>query len=55
MRYVDKQGDVFIWSLGQAVQGKGEVVERLRVAGKELLGWADFIVGGRKGKKVVPL
>jgi hypothetical protein len=55
VRYVDKRGDVFVWSLAQAVQGKGEVVERLRVAGKELLGWADFILGGKKVKKIVPL
>ena len=32
-------GDAFVWCLVQAVQGKGEVIKRWRVAGKELLGW----------------
>jgi hypothetical protein len=54
VRYVDKRGDVHIWSLGEAVtQGqKGEVVERLKFAAKELLNSADLVMGGRKGRKL---
>lgn len=48
VRYVDKRGDIHIWSVAEAVMGKGEVVERLKVAAKELFGWADFIGAGRK-------
>lgn len=44
VRYVDKRGDVHIWSLAEAVSHKGEVVERLKIAAKELFGWADLIV-----------
>jgi hypothetical protein len=50
VRYVDKRGDIHIWSVAEAVTGKGEVVERLKVAAKELFGWADFMVAGRKRK-----
>ena len=48
VRYVDKRGEVHIWSLAEAVvKGKGEVIERLKAAAKDLFGWAD-VVGKRR-------
>jgi len=44
VRYVDKRGDVHIWSLAEAVGHKGEVVERVKIAARELFSWADLIV-----------
>jgi hypothetical protein len=44
VRYVDKRGEIYIWSLAEAVGHKGEVVERLKIAARELFGWADLIV-----------
>jgi len=52
VRYVDKRGDVHIWSLAQAVGSKGEVVDRLKTVAKELFSWADFMETGKKGKKI---
>lgn len=54
VRYVDKRGDVHIWSLGEAVtQGiKGEVIERLKFAAKELFNSADLVTSGKKGRRV---
>ena len=52
MRYVDKRGDVHVWSLAEAMGSKSEVVERLKTAAKELFLWADLIETGKKEKKV---
>jgi len=35
---------VHIWSLAEAVGHKGEVVERLKIAARELFSWADLMV-----------
>jgi POLO box duplicated region len=53
MRYVDKCGEVYIWSLAEAVTkgSKGEVIERLRLAAKELVMWADLMASGKRGRK----
>jgi POLO box duplicated region len=51
VRYVDKRGEVHIWSLAEAVGAKGEVIERLKDAAKELFDWADLLVSGKKGRK----
>ena len=52
VRYVDKRGDVHIWSLADAMTKgpKGEVVERLKIAAKELFAWADLMASGKKRK-----
>ena len=52
MRYVDKRGEVHIWSLAEAVSSRGEVIERLKTVAKELSGWADLIQSGKKGRKI---
>jgi hypothetical protein len=54
LRFVDKRGEVHIWSLAEAVAkgSKGEVVERLRLAAKELAIWADLMVNGKRGRKM---
>lgn len=54
VRYVDKRGEVYIWSLAEAVTrgSKGEVIERLKLAGKELTMWADLMVSRKRGRIV---
>jgi len=54
VRYVDKRGDIHIWSLAEAVTStsKNEVVDRLKIVAKELFGWADAVVSGKKGRKM---
>ena len=49
VRYVDKRGDVHIWSLADAVTkgSKGEVIERLKTIAKELFTWGDSMVAGK--------
>jgi hypothetical protein len=51
VRYVDKHGNVQVWSLAQAVGSKGEVIERLKTVAKEFFSWADSMETRRKGKK----
>ena len=53
VRYVDKRGEVHIWSLADAVTkgSRGEVIERLKIAEKELFAWADMLVSGKKERK----
>jgi hypothetical protein len=48
VRYVDKRGEVVVLSLAEAA-GKNEIVERLKVAAKEVFAWADGIEV-KKGK-----
>ena len=49
VRYVDKRGEVHIWSLAEAMaKGKGEVIERLKAASTELVAWADAVGSRRK-------
>ena len=50
VRYVDKRGDVHIWCLADAMAkgSKGEVVERLKIAAKELISWADLMASGKR-------
>ena len=53
VRYVDKRGEVHVWSLGEAVtKGPkgGEMNERLKLAAKELLAWADLMITS-KGRR----
>jgi hypothetical protein len=54
LRYVDKRGEVHIWSLAEAVTmgSKYEVIERLEIAAKELYAMADSLVSMRKTRKV---
>lgn len=54
VRYVDKRGEVYIWSLAETVTrgSKGEVTERLRLAAMELVVWADLMINGKRGRKV---
>ena len=52
MRYVDKRGDVHIWSLAQAVGSKGELADRLKTIAKEFFNWADLMETGKKGKRI---
>lgn len=49
VRYVDKRGEVHIWSLADAVTKglKGEVIERLKTIAKELFTWGDSMVAGK--------
>ena len=43
LRYVDKKGEIHIWSLAEAlVKAKGEIIERLKIISKELFSWAEF-------------
>jgi len=53
VRYVDKRGDVHVWSLAEAVTkgSKAEVIERLKIAAKELFMWADLLANGKRGRK----
>jgi len=51
IRYVDKRGEVHIWSLAEAMTkgvARGEVIERLKAAAKELLTWADLVEKGKR-------
>ena len=50
VRYVDKRGEVHIWAVGEAVgkAGRGEVIERLKAAAKELFAWADIVEKGKR-------
>jgi len=50
VRFVDKRGEVSVFSLAEAV-GRREVVERLKVVAKELGEWADVVVAGKKVRK----
>ena len=54
VRYVDKRGDVHIWPLADALAkgSNGEVVERLKIAAKELFAWADLMASGKKRRMV---
>jgi hypothetical protein len=49
VRYVDKRGEVHIWSIAEAVtKPRGEIIERLKAAAKELLTWADLVEKGKR-------
>jgi POLO box duplicated region len=44
VRYVNKTGEIQVWSLAAAVvKGKGEVIDRLKIVSKELVSWAELI------------